>query len=218
MPLKTLQIAILGGNDDAIFVGLRNFPAHKLMLITPPEAVSESAAISAKLADILKLAVNIVEVKDSSVQTILDTIGQLVGKDTGGFEDFLINVGSAEKTLACAGVTAGFVYGIKVFDVSDDQPEMFPVMKFSYAEALTAPKIAILRAIERSGGRIESLEVLSGIMNYGKPLLSYHIRGSQQSRGLESLGLVEIERGKRGRLQVKLTPLGRTLLSTAPID
>jgi hypothetical protein len=89
-------------------------------------------------------------------------------------------------------------------------------MRFSYIEAITAPKIEILRAIDRSGGRIESLEMLSSIMNYGKPLLSYHIRGSRDNRGLESLGLVEIERGKRGRLQVKLTPLARTLLSTAP--
>lgn len=215
MPLKTLQIAILGGNDEAIFVGLRNFPTHKLALITPPGAASQSAMLSAKLADTLKLAASIVEVKGGSTQTILDTIGQLIGKEKEDFEDFLINVGSAERALACAGVTAAFVYGIKAFDVIGDRPEMFPVMKFSYIEAITTPKIEILRAIERSGGRIDSLEMLSRIMNYGKPLLSYHIRGSQESRGLESLGLVEVERGKRGRLQVKLTPLGRTLLSTA---
>jgi len=216
MPLKTLQIAILGGNDEAIFVGLRNFPAHKLLLITPPEATAQSAVISAKLADTLKLAVSVIEIKDSSIQTVLDTIGLLVRKGKEDFEDFLINVGSAGRALACAGVTAAFIYGVKAFDVNGETPEMFPVMKFSYSEAVTAPKIEILRAIERSGGRIESLEALSGIMNYGKPLLSYHIRGSQDSRGLESLGLVEIERGKRGRLQVRLTALGRTLLSTEP--
>ena len=216
MPLKTLQIAILGGNDEAIFVGLRNFPAHKLLLITPPAATAQSAVISAKLADTLKLAVSVIEIKDSSIQTVLDTIGQLVRTGKEDFEDFLINVGSAGRALACAGVTAAFVYGVRAFDVNGETPEMFPVMKFSYSEAVTAPKIEILRAIERSGGRIESLEALSGIMNYGKPLLSYHIRGSQDSRGLESLGLVEIERGKRGRLQVRLTALGRTLLSTEP--
>jgi len=216
MPLKTLQIAILGGNDEAIFVGLRSFPAHKLVLIAPPDAMGQSATVSAKLADTLRLTVSIVEIKVNSIQMVLDTIGELIRKEAGAFEDFLINVGSADRTLACAGVTAAFVYGVKAFDVSAEQPEMFPVMKFSYIEAVTAPKIAILRAIERSGGRGESLEILSGIMDYGKPLLSYHIRGSQESRGLESLGLVDIERGRRGRLQVKLTPLGRTVLSTAP--
>lgn len=216
MPLKTLQIAIMGANDGAIFVGLRNFAAHKLALVTPPEAVAQSTALSAKLADTLKLAVSNVEIKDSSIPTILESIGGLVRKETEGFEDFLINVGSAERTLACAGVTAAFVYGVKAFDVIGEEPVMFPVMNFSYAEAVTAPKIEILRAIERSGGYIESLEKLSGIVSYGKPLLSYHIRGSQDSKGLESLGLVETERGTRGRLRVTLTPLGRTLLSIQP--
>jgi DNA-binding MarR family transcriptional regulator len=73
----------------------------------------------------------------------------------------------------------------------------------------------ILRAIEATGGDVESLEKLSEISNFGKPLLSYHIRGSEDGDGLESLGLVEVERGKRGRLRVKLTPLGRTLLASS---
>lgn len=216
MPLKTLQIALLGANDEAIFVGLRNFPAHKLVLIALTESLDQSRALSTQLEHTLKLAVSITEIKDSSIQTMLDTIGQLVRKERESFQDFLINVGPAGKNLACAGVTAAFVYGIKAFDVVGDQAEMFPVMKFSYTQAVTAPKIEILRAIERSGGDVESLEALSSIVNYGKPLLSYHIRGSQDSVGLESLGLVEVERGRRGRLRVKLTSLGRTLLSTAP--
>jgi hypothetical protein len=215
MPQKTLQIALLEGNDEPIFVGLRNFPVHKLVLIAPRESVDQSRTLSARLADTLKLAVGVVEIEDSSIQTMLDTIGQLIRKETESFQDFLMNVGSAGKSLACAGVAAAFVYGIKAFDVTGEQPAMFPVMKFSYTQAVTAPKIEILRAIERSGGDVESLETLSGIVNYGKPLLSYHIHGSKDSRGLESLGLVEVERGKRGRLRVKLTPLGRTLLSTA---
>jgi len=214
--LKTLQIAILGGSDEPVFVGLRNFPAHKLLLISLIENSAQSKALSAKLADTLKLAVNVIELHDSSIQTMLDTIGQVLTKETDSFQDFLINVGPAQKQLACAGVVAAFLYGVKAFDVAGDRPEMFPVMKFSYAQAVTAPKIEILRAIERSGGDVESLETLRSMMNYGKPLLSYHIHGSPESRGLEGLGLVEIERGKRGRLHVKLTPLGRTLLSTTP--
>ena len=218
MPLRTLQMAILGGGDEAVFVGLRNFPAHKMVLIALAESSGQCAEVSAKLMETLKLAVSTVEVKDSSIQTMLDTVGQVVGKETENFQDFFINVGSASRNLACAAVAAAFVYGIKAFDVVGDQPELFPVMKFSYTQAVTAPKLSILRAIERSGGEVESLEVLSGIVSFGKPLLSYHIRGSQDSKGLESLGLVEIERGKRGRLRVKLTPLGRTLLSTAPAN
>ena len=216
MPVRTVQVAILGGNEEAVFAGLRNFPAHKLVLISPTANLEQSGVISAKLAETLKLPVRVVEAKSSSIQTMLDLVGQVIHEDQDDSQNFLINLGSAAKESACAGLAAAFLYGIKAFEVAGDQLEMFPVMNFSYIGAVTEPKIEILRAIERSGGQVESLEALSGIVNYGKPLLSYHIRGSRDGRGLESLGLVEIERGKRGRLRVILTPLGRTLLSTEP--
>ena len=217
MPLRTLQIAILGGSDEAVLIGLRNFPAHKLILIGSAETKDQADQLAGKLTDTLKLAVDIVQIKDESVQTMLDAVGLIVSNETEAFQDFLINVGAAGKHLTCAGVTAAFVHGIKAFDVMGEQLEVLPVMKFSYTQAVTEPKLAILRAIERSGGDVESLEKLSEIAKYGKPLLSYHIRGSPDSKGLEELGLVEVERGKRGRLRVKLTALGRTLLSTAPV-
>jgi hypothetical protein len=215
MPLKTLQIAILGGSDDAVLVGLRNFPAHKLVLIAPNDYKTQADELSAKLTGTLRLTVEVVEVRDPNVSAMLETVGQLVRKESETFQDFLINVGSADKHFTCAGVTAAFVHGIKAFDVMGDQPAILPVMKFSYTEAVTEPKMEILRAIEKVGGDVESLEKLSGFSGYGKPLLSYHIRGSEEGQGLEDLGLVEVERGKRGRLRVKLTALGRTLLSTA---
>ena len=217
MPLKTLQIAILGGSDDAVLAGLRNFSVHKLILISSPEYLNQAETLSGKLKDTLKLAVEIVQVKDASIPSMLDAVGQIVRNELQNFEDFIINVGSADKHLICAGVTAAFVLGIKAFDVTGDQPAVLPVMKFSYTQVVTEPKLEILRAIEQSGGDVESLEKLSAISNYGKPLLSYHIRGSKDGQGLEELGLVEVERGKRGRLRVRLTPLGRTLLATAPL-
>ena len=216
MPLKTLQIAVVGGSEEAVLVGLRNFPAHKLAILSTSDYVSQANQLSGRLKDNLKLAVDVVQLKDASIPTMLETVGQLIRRESAIFQDFLINVGSATKHLTCAGVTAAFVYGIKAFDVMGDQPAALPVMRFSYAQAVTQPKLEILRAIDRAGGDVESLERLSGLSNFGKPLLSYHIRGSGGSGGLEDLGLVEVERGKRGRLRVKLTALGRTLLSSSP--
>jgi len=217
MPLKTLQIAILGGNEDAVLVGLRNFPAHKLTLLSPTDFVNEADKLASRLKDTLKLEVDVVQLKDTTIPNMIETVGQLIRKESENFEDLLINVGSASKHLTCAGVTSAFVHGIKAFDVMGDQPALLPVMKFSYADAVTESKMDILRAIEKVGGEVESLEKLSALSNYGKPLLSYHIRGSEDGRGLERLGLVEIERGKRGRLKVKLSALGRMLLATAPV-
>ena len=216
MPLKTLQIAVVGGSEEAVLVGLRNFPAHKLAILSTSDYVSQANQLSGRLKDNLKLAVDVVQLKDASIPTMLETVGQLIRRESANFQDFLINVGSATKHLTCAGVTAAFVYGIKAFDVMGDQPAALPVMRFSYAQAVTRPKLEILRAIDRAGGDVESLERLSGLSNFGKPLLSYHIRGSGGGGGLEDLGLVEVERGKRGRLRVKLTALGRTLLSSSP--
>jgi DNA-binding MarR family transcriptional regulator len=216
MPLKTLQIAVLGGSEDAVLVGLRNFPAHKLILLSTSDSLDQANQLSKKLTETLKLTVDVKQLSDATISSMLETVGQVVRAESGSFQDFLINVGSAGQHQTCAGVTAAFVHGIKAFDVVSEQPIVLPVMKFSYTQAVTEPKMEILRAIERSGGDVESLEKLSALSNYGKPLLSYHIRGSEEGRGLEDLGLVEVERGKRGRLRVKLTALGRTLLSTSP--
>jgi hypothetical protein len=138
-----------------------------------------------------------------------------VKKESESFDDILINVGSADSHLTCAGVTAAFVLGIRAFDVLGEQPAVLPVMNQSYTQAVTKPKMEILRAIELAGGDVESLEKLSTLSSYGKPLLSYHIRGSKEGAGLQKLGLIEVERGKRGRLRVRLTALGRTLLSAS---
>ena len=215
MPSKTLQVAVLGGSEDAVLVGLRSFPAHKLVLLSTTESLNQAYQLSEKLMETLKLTVDVKQLGDATISTMLEAVGQLIHSESEGFQDFLINVGSAGQHQTCAGVSAAFIYGIKAFDVVGEQPIVLPVMKFSYAQAVTEPKMEILRAIERSAGDVESLERLSVLSNYGKPLLSYHIRGSEEGQGLEGLGLVGVERGKRGRLRVTLTALGRTVLSTS---
>ena len=215
MPLRTLQVVFLGGAEDAVFVGLRNFPAHKVILVTLNELLDQTNQLASKLTESLKLNVEILKLADAKLQTVLESINQLRVREAENFQDLIINVGSANKRLTCAGITAAFIYGIKAFDVVGDQPINLPIMQLPYTQAISDPKLKILNAIQQSGGEVESLEKLSQLSTYGKPLLSYHIRGSEESQGLESLGLVEVERGKRGKLRVKLTWLGRTLLSSS---
>ena len=216
MPLKTIQIALLGGTVDAVFVGLRNFPAHKVALVTLSESMQQASQLADRLTGSLRLAVDIIQVNDVSIRTILNIIGQIVRNESRrNFQDFLLNVGSANRSLTCAGVTAAFIHGVQAFDVKGDEAIILPVMKFPYTQTITEPKMKILRAIERSGGDVESLEKLIELSGYGKTLLSHHIRGSPDGHhGLEVLGLVDVERGKQGRLRVKLTALGRIILSS----
>jgi hypothetical protein len=214
MPPRTLQMAVLGGDVNAVVIGLRNFPAHKLTILSTNDSLNQANELSSTLTEALKLAVEVKQLKDGTIQTMLEAVGKILQTESDTFQDFLINVGSGGRHQICAAVTAAFVFGIKAFDVLSEQPVTLPVMRFSYAQAVTEPKMKILRALERSGGDVESLEKLNALSNYGKPLLSYHIRGSDDGRGLEDLGLVEVERGNRGRLRVKLTPLARTLLTS----
>jgi hypothetical protein len=68
------------------------------------------------------------------------------------------------------------------------------------------------------GGTIESLEQLEQASGYGKPLLSYHVMGSRDSKGLADLGLLEVEKGDRGKISAKLTTLGKLLVTSSAIN
>jgi hypothetical protein len=96
-------------------------------------------------------------------------------------------------------------------------PLLMPILKLSYNEVISESKIKILKAIdEASGGFVESLEQLEAISGYGKPLLSYHIQGTKDSKGLGDLELFEIEKGDRGKISARLSTLGKLLVIGTP--
>jgi hypothetical protein len=70
------------------------------------------------------------------------------------------------------------------------------------------------KIIISAGGIIESLEQLEQLSGYGKPLLSYHVQGGKDSKGLADLGLVDVDKGDRGKISVKLTVLGKLLVTS----
>ena len=45
-------------------------------------------------------------------------------------------------------------------------------------------------------------------------ILKYHVQGGKESKGIADLGLIEIERGDRGRTVINLTLLGKLLVSS----
>ena len=142
----------------------------------------------------------------------MEAVASILKKDGGEYGEIIINVAGGDKTLTCAAITSAFVNGLKAFHIMDDMPIMLPILKLSYQEILAKTKIDILKAIDEAGGEVESLEQLSKISGYGKPLLSHHIRGTEDSHGLQKLGLVETERISKGRVKIKLTTLGKMVL------
>jgi len=214
---RTLQIVILGGQENAVSIGLRNFPAHKLIIITPNQTADKANKLATKLHDNLRLTIEIIKTKDDTLPTILAAIRQAIQQNSDDFQEILINLGSADRRQVTAGIAAAYIYGVGAFDITGEEPVNVPVLKLGYREIVYGAKLKILRTLHKIG-HANSLEELAQATNFGKPLLSYHIKGTEKSRGLLGLGLVEVEQVKQGRLQVRLTTLAKTLLSTSLAD
>lgn len=220
--MKTLQIATFGKDDqDGIALGIRNFPIHKLALVCFDSDKNKADEFSNKIRSVLGIPITITLVtKDNVIRDTMERVNEILNLHGKEFQQVLINVSSGDKLIGCAALSAAFINGIKAFgmDSTHKTPLLMPVLKLSYNEIISEAKIKILTAIDDAGGIIESLEQLEQISGYGKPLLSYHVQGGKDSKGLADLGLVEVEKGERGKLSARLTVLGKLLVSSSALS
>lgn len=114
--------------------------------------------------------------------------------------------------LSCAALSAAFVNGVPAIGVENGSCFNLPVLKFSYTELVSDAKLNILKALHDLGGEVRSLQELGDHSGIDKSLLSYHLRGGKDSKGLEGLGLVDIDRSQQGRLAIKISPMGQLML------
>ena len=209
---RTLQIATLGPDTDPVLVGIRTLPVHKLYLVHLESDKQIAQKLRSDLASVLKVEVETQSIPNNDILThVLEGVAGIFSKEKESFEDVIFNVTSGEKLLGCAALSAAFVNGLKAVAIMNGEPMMLPVLKFSYDRLVSQTKLDILKALQKKGGVVESLEELKELTGYGKPLLSYHIQGAEDSQGLVDLGLVEVTRGDRGRSIIQETTLGRLL-------
>jgi hypothetical protein len=211
---KTLQIATVGEDSDGVLAGVRNAPANKLVLICYDHDKETTKRLAARITDTLKVEVNVYDTirPEHSYKDIMQAFSEIVEKNKEQFDDFLLNVSSGDKMICIAAAVTSFILGFKAFFCKGDECVMLPPMKLSYTELVSDVKLNILRALDKAGGEVDSLDELSKLTSYGKPLLSYHIHGSEDARGLIDLGLAQATRHSRGKTKVKLTTLGKMLL------
>ena len=216
--MKTLQIATFGTDgQDAIALGIKNFPVHKLILICFHEDKNKAEEFSRRIKSILGLPITITLVtKENVIRDTMDRINEILQLHINEFEDILMNVSCGDKLLGCAALSTAFIHGVKAFgmDYTHTMPLMMPVLKLSYNEIISDAKKKILMAIDNAGGSVDSLDQLEKISGFGKPLLSYHVQGSKDAKGLVELGLVNIEKGERNKISTKITTLGKLLISS----
>jgi hypothetical protein len=216
--MKTLQIATFGSDgQDGIALGIRSFSVHKLALICFNSDRNRAEDFARKIKSVLGVPITITIVtKDNVVRDTMESVNDILNLHGKEFDQVLLNVSSGDKLIGCAALSAAFINGIQAFGMDDTHtvPLLMPVLKLSYNEIISEAKIKILKSINTAGGAIESLDQLEQISGYGKPLLSYHVQGAKDSKGLADLGLVEVEKGDRGKISAKLTTLGKLLVSS----
>jgi hypothetical protein len=211
---RTVQIATVDKDSNGVLAGVRNAPANKLVLICYDDNKDIAKRLAASITETLKTEVEVYDnVRvEHSYKDIMQVFSQIVEKNKDQYDDFLLNVSSGDKMICVAAAVTSFILGFKAFFCKGDECVMLPPMKLSYTELVSEVKISILRALDKAGGEVDSLDELSKLTNYGKPLLSYHIHGSEDARGLIDLGLAEATRHLRGRTKVRLTTLGKMFL------
>ncbi len=216
--MRTLQIATFGPDgQDGIALGIRSFSVHKLALICFSSDKSRADDFARKIKSVLGVPTTITIVtKENVVRDTMESVNEILNLHANEFEQVLLNVSSGDKLIGCAALSAAFINGIQAFGMDDTHtvPLLMPVLKLSYNEIISEAKIKILKSINTAGGVIESLDQLERISGYGKPLLSYHVQGAKDSKGLADLGLVEVEKGDRGKISARLTTLGKLLVSS----
>jgi DNA-binding MarR family transcriptional regulator len=209
--VRVLHLATVGEDTDPIMVGVREYPVAKLLLLHTKETERFANDVQRKLA-VLKLPVQLVAIGKNVLLDTLRTVTRVLQEERPKYDDVIINVSSGDKMISCAALSAAFVNGVRAIGVENDACFALPVLKFSYSELISEPKIRILKALEGHGGEADSLHDLSEASGVEKSLLSYHVRGGRDTKGLEQLGLIEVDRAQQGRLVLRLTPMGRLML------
>lgn len=211
---KTLQIATVGEDPEGVLAGVRNAPANKLVLICYERDREVAKRLALNITENLKAEVEVYDKirPEHSYKDIMQAFSEIAEKNRDKFDDFLLNVSGGDKMICIASAVTSFILGFKAFFCKGDECVMLPPMKLSYTEMVSDVKMNILRALDKAGGEVDSLDELSKLTNYGKPLLSYHIHGSEDARGLIDLGLARATRHSRGKTKVTLTTLGKMLL------
>jgi len=207
---KHVVIAPVGDYIDDLFVGIREFPTDRVILISPKEKIKEAERARSELEK-FKIPCRIMEIKGNLWEETFHAVSEIKKMEGGDGKNLLINVSTGDRETRCAATSAGFVNGIKAFGVSGNDVMMLPILKFSYYKQLTEKKMSILKVLYNSTDCCSSLEELSKKTKMSLPLISYHINGNLKSEGLKELGLVETSETK-GKVAVKLTLMGRLLV------
>ena len=211
--MKNIVVAIFGEDDDAseiLFKGFKKFSPHKVHLLVKRKYEKKAKSISKDLEkfDIefsYELCSNFLHLEE--VFTYIRKISQLYKEDS-----VVINV-DTDNMSSCLALSSAFVNGIPAIGILDENLIAYPIMKFSYYNAINDKKMELLSIISKHK-EIESMDKLSKLSQMSLPLIAYHLKGNRDSKGLVEMKLVETQK-EEGSLKIKLTDLGNLIVNGA---
>ncbi len=206
--MKYTMIAPVGDNLNALFIGIRDFPTEKVVLLSPPNRMRDAAKAKKDL-ERFQINTQIIEITGPLWEELFRKISEI--KELNKGKEIIVNTATGDRTTTCAATSAAFVNGLKAFSVEGKESMLLPVLKFSYYRLVSDKKMKILQLLAKDKTCCKSLDDLGKKTKMSLPLISYHVNGNLKSEGLIDLGLVETtEMG--GRVAIELTMLGRLLI------
>lgn len=211
--MVNVVVAVIGEDSDAseiLFKGFKKFPAKIVYLIVKKNYKKKAEDIKKELSkfDIdvtMDLASNFLELEE--VFNIIRKVSQLYSN-----ESVVINV-DTDYMSSCLALSSAFVNGIQAIGVLEEELITYPIMKFSYYNAINEKKMKILQTLSKQG-KVESMEKLSKLTKMSLPLIAYHLKGNRDSKGLVEMNLIETKR-ENGSLCIWLTDLGNLIVNGA---
>jgi predicted transcriptional regulator len=203
---KHVVIAPVGDHLDALFIGIRDFPTERVILLTPKDKASDAKKVCNDLSK-FKIPCQVENIKGHVWEEMFQKISEIAKAESG--KNLIVNTATGDRMTTCAATSAAFVNGLKAMSVDGDESMMLPVLKFSYYKMLTDKKLELLKLLHKKDA--SSLDEIAKKMKMSLPLISYHINGNLKSEGLRDLGLVDTK-NQQGKMSVKLSTLGRMLV------
>tara|TARA_Y100000031_G_C8219987_1_gene385401 strand:- start:759 stop:1400 length:642 start_codon:yes stop_codon:yes gene_type:complete len=198
-------IAPVGDNTKALFVGMKDFPTEKVILITPDNYLNDAKKLQKDLNQ-FTIDSEIMQIGDNLMEEMFRVFGKICSMYKN--DEIIVNVATGDRMSTCAALSAAFANGLKSIGVVGNKCMLLPIMKLSYYNELSETKLKILKELE--GKDWVSLQNLSKVLNISISLTSYHINGNLKYKGLKEFRLVEVKEQSKN-VFVKISSMGSLL-------
>lgn len=205
-----IHLAVLGEDPEPVQTAVRELGADRVILVGSED---EAAAADELVQTLGPMGID-TETRSIDAQPLLGFIRafqEIASEHADRREDLIVNLAAADKQTACEALSGAFVAGLKAIDRPGEEFVFLPILQFSYDEVVTDAKLEILEALQQMGGEVSKLSALADEVGIQDSLASYHVRGGEDGKGLVELGLVDVERGHRGALTIRLTSMGELM-------